>query len=127
MFYLFLIWGFRFLKASQNLFFLRPFADWVLKNFDAWRGRFFFFCWQVCLINSVITFVHSFMIYCWPRELLWQMFKATWNFLWSGSVRTFQVNILRSWKFLVNVFGLLVVIPKYVSGKIIGWLIGIKC
>ena len=41
-----------------------------------------------CLINSVITsmFIHSFMIYKWPKNLLADLNSKIRNFLWTGSI-----------------------------------------
>lgn len=75
------------LKVNQRLVFK---ANYKLYSslFDAWRGRVLSFVRRICFVNSMVTssFVHSFMLYKWPKALLHFMNKAIRNYISSGSI-----------------------------------------
>lgn len=83
-------------KGKPKVNHLKPIADKIVPHFDAWQGRVFSYVGRVCLINYVITssFVHSFMVYKWPADLLNSMQKSIKNFIWTSLISdSFGVHV----------------------------------
>ena len=69
---------------------LQAIANRILSNFDKWKGTTLSMAGRLALINSVIysSFLHSFMVYRWPSQLLKHMEKCIRNFLWTGDIKS---------------------------------------
>ena len=73
-------------------------ANRILSNFDKWKGTTLSMAGRLALINSVIysSFLHSFMVYRWPSQLLKHMEKCIRNFLWTGDI-TSKKSVTVKW------------------------------
>lgn len=75
-------------KGTPRRVHLQGISDSILAKFDWWRGKHLSMAGMVFLVNSTIysSFIHSFMIYKWPKSLLNYMEKKILNFIWTGFV-----------------------------------------
>ena len=65
-------------------------SDKILYKFDKWKGSTLSMASRLALINYVIygSFLHSFMVYRWPFNLIKNLKKSIRNFIWTGDVKT---------------------------------------
>ena len=80
--------GIPLFKGAPKKIHLRPIAHKIQSQLSSWKGNTLSMAGRGCLINSVITsmFIHSFMIYKWPKNLLADLNSKIRNFLWTGSI-----------------------------------------
>ena len=91
---------------------LQPTFDMVLSKFQKWKGKSLSLLAQLCLVKSTIygSLIHSFKVYRWPFNLIWQLERLIRNFIWTSS--TFgKKSITVSWEkvckpFMVGCLGL---------------------
>ena len=67
---------------------LRGIADAVVAKLAKWKGRTLSLAGRVCLVESVIkgVFVHSMMVYMWPKDLIRHLDRLMRNFVWTGDI-----------------------------------------
>ena len=80
--------GVTLLRGVPRVRHLRGIADAVIVKQGRWKGRTLSLAGRVCLVESVIkgAFVHSMMVYMWPKELIRMLDMSMRNFIWTGDI-----------------------------------------
>lgn len=78
---------------------LQSIADGIIAKFALWKGNSLSMAGRICLVQSFIqgAFVHSMMIYRWPKTVLRKLEACMRNFVVTGDIlRAGSVKV--SWK-----------------------------
>lgn len=78
---------------------LQGIADGIIAKFARWKGSSLSMAGRICLVHSVIqgAFVHSMMVYRWPKYLLRFVESRMRNFVFTGDI--LKIGTIRvSWK-----------------------------